>query len=211
MERLTEPTNDSFKYDLKDHTHKVGEFSTYDAFFNYSMAVKRLGEYEDTGLEPEQIIRARDTLGCFDEIGIKRGNEIVKAEQQGRLVVLPCRVGDTVFVNGEGRTMMCEIDEAHMDNVHGLEYLVSFSCKAAIEGTDVCKGCPFNSWRQEYSGEYSCDGEWGQGSIKGADFGKTVFLTREEAERALAPKTIPVRDLYDEEGGDVLGGESDGD
>ena len=50
----------------------------------------RLREYEATGLEPEQIIRARDTLECFDNIGIKRGNEIVKAEQEGRLVVLPC-------------------------------------------------------------------------------------------------------------------------
>lgn len=34
----------------------------------------RLREYEATGLEPEQIIRARDTLECFDNIGIKRGN-----------------------------------------------------------------------------------------------------------------------------------------
>lgn len=47
MERLTEKTVGCFAYDLKDHKHVVGEFATYDAFFNYSMAVKRLGEYED--------------------------------------------------------------------------------------------------------------------------------------------------------------------
>ena len=47
MERLTEKTIGCFKYDLKDHEHKIGEFATYDAFFNYSMAVKKLGEYED--------------------------------------------------------------------------------------------------------------------------------------------------------------------
>ena len=36
-----------FKYDLKDFKHKIGEFGDYDAFFAYSMAVKRLGELED--------------------------------------------------------------------------------------------------------------------------------------------------------------------
>ena len=59
MERLTKETIGCFKYDLKNHKHEVGEFATYDAFFNYSMAVKRLGEYEDTGLEPEEIIELK--------------------------------------------------------------------------------------------------------------------------------------------------------
>lgn len=36
-----------FKYDLKDFKHKIGEFGDYDAFFAYSMAVKRLAELED--------------------------------------------------------------------------------------------------------------------------------------------------------------------
>ena len=45
--RLTEKVKDCFQYDLKDFKHKIGEFSDYDAFFAYSMAVKRLGEIED--------------------------------------------------------------------------------------------------------------------------------------------------------------------
>lgn len=45
--RLTEKTRDCFQYDLKDFKHKIGEFGDYDAFFAYSMAVKRLGELED--------------------------------------------------------------------------------------------------------------------------------------------------------------------
>ena len=45
--RLTEKTKDCFQYDLKDFKHKIGEFNDYDAFFAYSMAVKRLGELED--------------------------------------------------------------------------------------------------------------------------------------------------------------------
>ena len=45
--RLTEKTRDCFQYDLKDFKHKIGEFGDYDAFFAYSMAIKRLGEIED--------------------------------------------------------------------------------------------------------------------------------------------------------------------
>lgn len=45
--RLTEKTIGCFQYDLKDFKHKIGEFNDYDAFFAYSMAVKRLGELED--------------------------------------------------------------------------------------------------------------------------------------------------------------------
>ena len=55
MERLTEKTVGCFEYALKDHKAVPGEFGTYDAFFDYSMAVKRLGHYEDSGLEPEEI------------------------------------------------------------------------------------------------------------------------------------------------------------
>jgi hypothetical protein len=47
MPRITKPTIGCFKYDLVDHKHEVGEFAAYEAFFNYNMAVKRLGELED--------------------------------------------------------------------------------------------------------------------------------------------------------------------
>ena len=47
-QRLTMRDNiGCFKYDLKDFKHKIDEFGDYDAFFAYSMAVKRLGELED--------------------------------------------------------------------------------------------------------------------------------------------------------------------
>ena len=44
---LTRQSVNNFKYCLKDHKAKIGEFNDYDAFFDYSMAVKRLGELED--------------------------------------------------------------------------------------------------------------------------------------------------------------------
>ena len=55
MKRLTEPTIGCFKFDIKDHKHEVGEFNTYEAFYNYNVAVMRLGEYEETGLMPDEI------------------------------------------------------------------------------------------------------------------------------------------------------------
>jgi hypothetical protein len=64
MDRLTEKTIGCFEYDLKDHEHVIGEFSTYDAFYAYSMAVKRLGQYEDTGLTPEKVIHLKVALAA---------------------------------------------------------------------------------------------------------------------------------------------------
>ena len=68
MERLTEKTVGCFEYALKDHKAVPGEFGTYDAFFDYSMAVKRLGHYEDAGLEPEQVME----LKSFTQGGIHK-------------------------------------------------------------------------------------------------------------------------------------------
>lgn len=51
MERLTQKDNIGvFQYSLK-RKNKSNEFNDYDAFFDYHMAVKRLGELEDS-LEP---------------------------------------------------------------------------------------------------------------------------------------------------------------
>ena len=47
MERLTKKTIGCFAYDLKNLEHKAKEFNDYDAFYAYSMAVKRLGELEE--------------------------------------------------------------------------------------------------------------------------------------------------------------------
>lgn len=55
MERLTEKTVGSFKYALKDHKAVPGEFGNYEAFYDYSMAVMRLGEYEENGFITSRI------------------------------------------------------------------------------------------------------------------------------------------------------------
>lgn len=60
--RLTEKTRDCFQYDLKDFKHKIGEFGDYDAFFAYSMAVKRLGELEDK-IENKTLVTVPYAIG----------------------------------------------------------------------------------------------------------------------------------------------------
>ena len=154
----------------------------------------RLAAYEDTGMEPEEIERIVDAYGrghtlrtesaerleIVREIKTDRLRELMQAEQDGRLVVLLCKDSDKLYVVGEKRIIRCDICETYLDDKKGPEYLVSFDCDSD------CDGCPFNNWSQDYSGEWSCDGEYGDGCVLGSDFGKTVFLTREEAEAAMA-------------------------
>ena len=49
-------------------------------------AIDRLAAYEDTGLEPEQVQYMMTDWVVWKE-----------AESEGRLIVLPCKVGDTVW------------------------------------------------------------------------------------------------------------------
>ena len=65
-QRLTIQDNiGCFKYDLKDFKHKIGEFGDYDAFFAYSMAVKRLGELEDK-IENGTLVPKYSIVDCGD-------------------------------------------------------------------------------------------------------------------------------------------------
>lgn len=91
------------------------------------------------------------------------------------VIVLPCKVGDTVY-SKDGKE--CEI----MDICIGKNEIaaqVNFECDYN------CENCAFNSWHTEFCGENSCDGEWGLALVQFSEIGKTVFLTREEAEAAL--------------------------
>lgn len=73
-------------------------------------------------------------------------------EEQGLLIRLPCKVGDTVW---EVDTIELYCDEYRITNINITEH--------GIVLENSCMGFGFNV----------------------EDFGKTVFLTKEEAERAL--------------------------
>ena len=59
---------------------------------------EKLAAYEDTGLEPEDIGKAMIKFAFSPATDTdERITDVIKAKQEGRLVVLPCRVGDTVY------------------------------------------------------------------------------------------------------------------
>ena len=149
MERLTEKTVGCFEYALKDHKAVPGEFGTYDAFFDYSMAVKRLGHYEDTGLEPEDLKKA------FNETAILKLaaqalsttpdhlRDLLQAEKNGRMVVLPCKVGDTVYqidaervYESEVKWIIFDCDDIAFDEraIGGSIFLTRDEAEAALKG-----------------------------------------------------------------------------
>ena len=60
----------------------------------------RLAEYEDTGLEPEKIAFLKNVVDdAFSDKPefTEHVRELLRAEKDGRLVVLPCRVGDRIY------------------------------------------------------------------------------------------------------------------
>ena len=69
---------------------------------NLENVLYRLAAYEDTGLEPEEIKNALDVNDIIPEINVTVDHirDLLKAEQTGRLVVLPCKVGDHVWADG---------------------------------------------------------------------------------------------------------------
>ena len=86
---------------------------------------------------------------------------LVKAKQEGRIIVPPCKVGDTVYSTKTDMRFDAVITEI------------------SITDTDV-----FFEWVQ-YDKSYEITEVWDEGYFVLEDFGKTVFLTREEAEQAL--------------------------
>lgn len=79
-------------------------------------AVDRLAAYEDSGLEPEEVELGPICAGCDGKIDGKRTSQcpypnviekcfdrekhiisLLKSEAKGRVVELPCKVGDMVF------------------------------------------------------------------------------------------------------------------
>ena len=123
--------------------------------------VDRLAAYEDTGLTPEEIKApfTEDTMInlAAQALGVEpsRLRELAEADKDGRVVVLPCKVGDGLWT-------FCS---------HPVEQVYSFTVTdiSTLNGRAM-----LNTSR--------C------GVIDARDVGKTVFLTREEAEKVLKTK-----------------------
>ncbi len=143
MERLT--YKDEAGYHLKPKYEDVDTVSV-------------VGRYEDTGLEPEEIkglqleVAALKTIeAMYDGLGrTYHLRELVEAERDGRLVVLPIKVGTHVFMDGR--------------EAIAIEFF-------GYKSERYFKSQFFDN--QQYI------------SFAFEEIGKSVFLTRKEAEAAL--------------------------
>ena len=162
MERLTEK-----HYLAEDHYMKCSEDCNVDMDCvdcpAFDKLIERLAAYEDTGLTPEEVL-PKDKA---DEIALKlmrladleslcsydRIRELAEADKDGRVVVLPCKVGDTVW-------RIVRDGEPHItrDEVRDMYFADDMTPCVELVGGRV-------TFTEK--------------------FGKTVFLSREEAEKAL--------------------------
>ena len=138
----------------------IGELAGFNADYSPRKILEdilgRLAAYEDTGLEPEEVVQTKLALMGkvlaeikeFEGIHADRMIELAQAEKDGRLVVLPCKVGDFVF------------DIADV-TCYATQFL-SFNISDGMIACRTVSSYPMVS-----------------------DFGSRVFLTRQEAEAAL--------------------------
>ena len=129
---------------------------------NLENVLYRLSAYEDSGLEPEDVRRLQkdwtSLIITIDEMGcMPHLRELYEAEKEGRLVVLPQKtVWELTMDAGPDCDMKCPVDIF-----------------------DEALGCDLCSKAKQFAYERPCTQEL----LK--ELGKTVFLTRQEAEAAL--------------------------
>ena len=111
-----------------------------DTIYN---ALAWLEEYEETSLTPEET------------------HKLAKAQEEGRLVELPCKAGDTVYTISRNKIWECKAFNVRTENSY--EYDGTISDRKKV----VC-----------WSGETPF-------ILDFCAFGKTAFLSRGEAEAAL--------------------------
>ena len=114
---------------------------------------ERLKAYEDAGLSPQACAEAREIEETLSGCGysISRMVELMKADKDGRVIVLPAKKGDTLYAVTR----------------FGIE-------KRVVK--EIAAPFFYNSYE-------SSDRAALPTAIR--NFGKTVFLSREEAEKAL--------------------------
>lgn len=156
MERMTE-------YEaVGGHAHAI---PTLDI----DRAMMRLAAYEDTGLTPEEVhslwgewnamMSVLNSIGGYDRL-----RELAEADKEGRVVVLPCKVGDTAWVKdcaGVPREMRLEAPD------------IRFIC---TDEDNLCMSTCNRTGKGLCAYRIRNDG---------TDIGNRIFPTREEAELAL--------------------------
>lgn len=151
----------------------------YDNNCTQKQVWERLRQYEDTGLSPIACKEAHKIESglSVDGYSISRMVELMVADVNGKILRLPCKPGDRVFAVGKQQIVECAVDSIYLDKRKPVA-CVTFKCKS-------CVGCPFYRPLPDPEGDFRCAGEFHEAEIDFDAFGKTVFLTYEEAEKAL--------------------------
>ena len=145
MERLT------FEGNFCDIAQCRDSACRQDGTCTQRLVWERLKAYEDAGLSPQACAEAREieeTLSGYD-YSISRMVELMKADVEGRVLILPCAP-----------------DAIYWEKVSGI------LAQSRFEGLHV-----YEDGTIKYAG-YGME-------ICAEDIGETVFLSREEAEKAL--------------------------
>lgn len=131
---------------------------------SYVKCANKLAEYEDTNLTPQQIIEIDK---AYSEMARELG-EYKKLEEQGLLLKLRAKVGDTVWVITHPYNVTKDEDDlGSKKEVFEAKFKSATIYKKSIQYRFTVDG--------EFIGEYFANDS----------FGKTVFLTKEEAEAKL--------------------------
>ena len=164
MERLTKyDTDGQAMMDCQkceaDWTGKHGKpMADCTALYCRNRLLDRLVKYEDTERTPEEIDMDHEAAEQLRHLcrncDLDRLEKLAEADRDGRVVVRPCKVGDTLF-----RVFAGEI----------LEHRVGSMKYFAIRGKWDIETYPFCPCVE-------------------SSIGKTIFLTREEAKKALEAK-----------------------
>lgn len=134
----------------------------------------RLAAYEDTGLEPEEVRSQKelfdylvfDSTPSEDIERFKRLRELAEADREGRCVVLPCKVGDRVWFTKFMWNYAKQPIPAIVCGIKTFSSSGTFTFMALTDTNNVSR------------------------SFINQDIGKTVFLTRAEAEAALKERKV---------------------
>lgn len=126
--------------------------------------------------EPIPVIKGYDVVG-ESRMSIVDAERYADRILANSVIVPPCKVGDVVYSPRENGILEQNVISIEIEKDPHVR--VYFTCDY------LCDGCPHNRTYQNQDGDGGCWGEYGESFFAFEDFGKTVFITREEAERAL--------------------------
>lgn len=159
MERLTVPYEYGDGYRSKC-AETCGEC---DGCWGLDEIVNRLGAYEDTELTPSDVHSLWGEWNAMMSVlnsiggGYERLRQLAEADKSGRAVILPCEPGTPVYITFCGEVWEMRVGQFHVNGYTEPRILADIDC------------------------------DWASTQCVRWDLavGKTVFLTREEAEKAL--------------------------